>query len=104
MQLLEKEILKHKHEKESGRSSSISVNHKIINDNAITFIDLCGHQKYLKSTVFGLSNSFSDYSMLVICMNRGITDITQQHLILSLSLIGSVTISNKPMYRTGLKK
>jgi len=79
-------ILKHKHEKESGRSSSISINHTIINDNAITFIDLCGHQKYLKSTVFGLSNSFSDYSMLVICMNRGITDITQQHLILSLSL------------------
>ena len=79
-------ILKHKHEKESGRSSSISVNHKIINDNAITFIDLCGHEKYLKSTVLGLTNSFSDYSMLVIGMNRGITDITQQHLILSLSL------------------
>lgn len=80
------EILKHKHEKESGRSSSISVNHKIINDNAITFIDLCGHEKYLKSTVLGLSNSFSDHSMLVIGMNRGITNITKQHLILSLSL------------------
>jgi GTPase len=79
-------ILKHKHEKESGRSSSISVNHKIINDNAITFIDLCGHEKYLKSTVLGLSNSFSDHSMLVIGMNRGITHITKQHLILSLSL------------------
>ena len=80
------EILKHKHEKESGRSSSISVNHKIINGNAITFIDLCGHEKYLKSTVLGLSNSFSDHSMLVIGMNRGITNITKQHLILSLSL------------------
>ena len=79
-------VLKHKHEKTSGRSSSISYNHKIVKDKAITFIDLCGHEKYLKSTVLGLSNSFSDYSMLVIGANRGITDITKQHLILSLSL------------------
>jgi GTPase len=79
-------VLKHKHEKTSGRSSSISYNHKIVNDKAITFIDLCGHEKYLKSTVLGLTNSFSDYSMLVIGVNRGITDITKQHLILSLSL------------------
>ena len=81
-----KHVLKHKHEQKSGRSSSISYNHKIVNDKAVTFIDLCGHEKYLKSTVLGLSNSFSDYSMLVIGINRGITDITKQHLILSLSL------------------
>ena len=61
-----KHVLKHKHEQKSGRSSSISYNHKIVNDKAVTFIDLCGHEKYLKSTVLGLSNSFSDYSMLVI--------------------------------------
>ena len=81
-----KAVLKHKHEQTSGRSSSISHNHKIVKDKAITFIDLCGHEKYLKSTVLGLTNSFSDYSMLVIGANRGITDITKQHLILSLSL------------------
>src|SRR3972149_428243 len=45
-------ILKLKHEKDTGRTSSITENYmKILDkDKYITFIDLAGHEKYLKRT------------------------------------------------------
>ncbi|MED6236581.1 GTP binding protein [Ataeniobius toweri] len=38
----------------------------------ITFIDLAGHQKYLKTTVFGLTSYCPDFAMLVVSANTGI--------------------------------
>lgn len=32
------------------------VNHS---DRSVTLIDLCGHEKYLKTTVFGLTGNFT---------------------------------------------
>ena len=45
-------ILKHNHEKESGRTSSITKESKKIHNKIIEFIDLAGHERYLKTTVF----------------------------------------------------
>lgn len=37
----------------------------------ITFIDLAGHQKYQKTTIFGLTGYNPDFAMLVVSANTG---------------------------------
>jgi len=82
-------IFVHKHEIESGRTSSISqeilgfdskgsiVNYagmRTLSTNEIceasakivNFIDLAGHEKYLRTTVFGLTGHSPDFAMLMI--------------------------------------
>lgn len=38
----------------------------------ITLIDLAGHHKYLKTTIFGLTGNCPDFAMLVVSANTGI--------------------------------
>lgn len=52
----------------------------------ITFIDLCGHEKYLKTTLFGLVGLVPDYCLIVIGANMGITRMTREHLVIALAL------------------
>ena len=42
----------------------------------ITFIDLAGHQKYIKTTIFGLTAHRPDFSMLVVGANSGAGKLT----------------------------
>jgi GTPase len=86
-------LFRHLHEIQSGRTSSISLEilgltsqGKVVNysthskaediceasEKLITFIDLAGHQKYLKTTVFGLTARKPDFVMLVVGANTGI--------------------------------
>ena len=41
--------------------------------NIITFIDLCGHEKYLKTTMFGLLGMLPDYAMVIVGANSGLS-------------------------------
>ena len=59
-------ILKHKHEGDTGRTSSITQYYINNNDKVIGFIDLAGHEKYLKTTMSGLTGSMIDYGMMTI--------------------------------------
>lgn len=100
-------LFRHLHEIQSGRTSCIS--HEILGfsskgevinfnesrtaedicENAskiVTFIDLAGHHKYLRTTVFGLTSHFPDFAMLVISANRGIVGTTREHLGFALAL------------------
>jgi GTPase len=102
-------LFRHKHEMESGRTSSVGndilgfdsvgnvVNRaehgnldwvKICEQSAkvITFIDLAGHERYLKTTVFGMTGHAPDFGMLMIGANAGIIGMTKEHLGLSLAL------------------
>ena len=38
----------------------------------ITLIDLAGHHKYLKTTIFGLTGYSPDFALLVVSANSGI--------------------------------
>lgn len=82
-------LFRHKHEMESGRTSSVgndilgfdSVG-KVVNKpdhgtldwvkiceksaKVITFIDLAGHERYLKTTVFGMTGHAPDFGMLMV--------------------------------------
>lgn len=108
--LARNKVLIHPHEIESGRTSHITYNplvyHKKDNktislfnpkENKITkeiittidneydikinsFLDLAGHEKYLKTTIFGVTGMFPDYGIVVIGANTGITKLTREHL------------------------
>ena len=102
-------ILVHPHEKESGRTSHITYNSVLYkyhngninlyntnnldhitkkieyngtNDNnkVVSFLDLAGHEKYLGTTLFGITGLFPDYGIVVIAANTGITKLTREHL------------------------
>ncbi|OAF65379.1 hypothetical protein A3Q56_06914 [Intoshia linei] len=98
----------HLHEKTSGRTSSVSnyilgfnedcdyvkpikgkvdwKNVRINSSKIITFIDLAGHEKYFKTTVFGMTSNKPHHSVLVIGANAGIIGMTKEHLSLILAL------------------
>lgn len=79
-------VLKHKHEKETGRTSSVS--HQFIrsSDKVIEFNDLAGHEKYYKCTAKQLANNFLDYIAIIINAGSGIQLMTREHIALAYSL------------------
>jgi len=65
-------ILRHPHEKKSGRTSSISQNFIKVNEKKyLNFIDLAGHEKYLKTTIKGITGYYIDYAIIVVGANMG---------------------------------
>ncbi|CAH1115095.1 unnamed protein product [Psylliodes chrysocephalus] len=102
-------LFRHKHEMESGRTSSVGNDilgfderGNIVNkpehgsldwvkiceksSKVITFIDLAGHERYLKTTVFGMTGHAPDFGMLMVGANAGIIGMTKEHLGLALAL------------------
>ena len=83
-----KNVMKHNHELETGRTSAITITAISLNDDkkVVTLIDLAGHEKYLKTTVFGLNGYFVDYGIVIVDCNRGVTRMTKEHLSILLYL------------------
>jgi len=102
-------VFRYLHELESGRTSSVSttilgfsqdgdiVNHdKIFPPNDIellersvktlSFQDLAGHEKYLKTTIYGLTGLGPDFAMLIVSANQGVLQMTKEHLGLVVAL------------------
>eukprot|EP00736_Rhodelphis_marinus_P002398 Rmarinus@m.12992 len=102
-------VFVHKHEMDTGRTSSVShqimgfdgqgniVNHAGVrrlawkeivekSSKVMTFLDLAGHEKYLKTTVGGLMGSLPDFCLLAVGANMGVTRMTKEHLDLALAL------------------
>lgn len=104
-------LFRHKHEIESGRTSSVGndilgfdAGGQIVNEpdthgavldwgkicrlssKVITFIDLAGHEKYLKTTIFGMMGHSPDFCILMVGSNMGIVGMTKEHLGLALAL------------------
>ena len=100
-----KYVFNYQHESESGRTSSIAeeiigfkdgkliqcgrladkknVSWKDIasqSDHVITFLDLCGHEKYLKTTMYGVSALLPHYAVILIGTNMGVQRMTKEHL------------------------
>ncbi|CAG0902177.1 unnamed protein product [Cyprideis torosa] len=102
-------LFRHKHEVDSGRTSSVgndilgfNSQGEVVNkpdhghldwvkiceqsSKVITFIDLAGHEKYLKTTVFGMTGHAPDFGMLMVGANAGVIGMTKEHLGLALAL------------------
>tara|TARA_R100001163_G_C5067658_1_gene206964 strand:+ start:5120 stop:6424 length:1305 start_codon:yes stop_codon:yes gene_type:complete len=85
--LARQRVLVHPHEKESGRTSSIAKVYMDVSDtNLISFIDLAGHEKYLRTTLHGITGHSIDYAMIVVGANMGVTRMTREHLNVVISL------------------
>lgn len=88
--LCRKMVLKNKHEQESGRTSTITNNSftKIVDSHRIiiSLIDLAGHEKYLKTTMTGITGSYIDYGLVLVGANMGVTKMTKEHIALLLFL------------------
>ena len=52
----------------------------------VSLYDLCGHEKYLKTTIHGLVSLSPDYSLIVVGANMGISKMTREHIGISLFL------------------
>ncbi|KXS18255.1 P-loop containing nucleoside triphosphate hydrolase protein [Gonapodya prolifera JEL478] len=103
-------LFRHKHEIESGRTSSIGLEilgfdsqGKVLRNEdekrklswedicaraskVISFSDLAGHERYLKTTVFGLTGCTPDYVMLMVGSNAGFIGMSKEHLGLAICL------------------
>ncbi len=89
-------LFRHKHEAESGRTSSVGNDilgfdsaGRVVNkpehgnldwvrvcersSKVVTFIDLAGHEKYLKTTVFGMTGHAPDFGMLMVSHEGGLS-------------------------------
>ncbi|KAK7202151.1 GTP-binding elongation factor tu family protein [Novymonas esmeraldas] len=51
-----------------------------------TLYDLAGHERYLKTTVLGMTRNMPDYACIVVSANNGIQRMTKEHLALCLAL------------------
>lgn len=103
-------ILKHPHEKDSGRTSDVSQKYiSVTTDNdeerVIGFVDLAGHEKYLRTTISGINRCSIDYAIIIVGANMGVLRMTLEHLSLCLSLniptmvvITKVDIAPKQVY------
>lgn len=80
-------IFLHPHERETGRTSSISRNHmKAVDGRYLTFVDLAGHEKYLRTTMHGITGGSLDYGMIMVGANMGVTKMTREHMSILVSL------------------
>ena len=52
----------------------------------VTLIDLCGHEKYLKTTIYGLVGCIPDFILVVVGANLGLSKMTKEHLGIVLAL------------------
>jgi GTPase len=100
-------LLRHIHEIQTGHTSSISNEIMGFNNSnevqnfgncrsveeicqnsskIITFIDLAGSPKYMKTAVFGLTGYAPDFTMLVLNANNAIAGTAKEHLGFSMAL------------------
>ena len=103
-------LFRHKHEIESGRTSSVGMEimgfdtmGKVVASDVpgrklsweeigkrsakvISFSDLAGHERYLRTTVFGLLSSSPNYCLLMVAANNGLIGMSKEHLGIALAL------------------
>ena len=103
-------LFRHKHEMESGRTSSVgmeimgfdSKGEVVVSGvpgrklsweeigkrsaKVISFTDLAGHERYLRTTVFGLLSSEPNYCLLMVAANNGLIGMSKEHLGIALAL------------------
>jgi GTPase len=79
-------VLLHKHEQDTGRTSSVSQQYIRQKEKIIEFNDLAGHEKYYKCTARQLATTLLDYVVIVINSGSGIQMMTREHISLAFSL------------------
>lgn len=107
--LARSKVFKHHHEEATGRTSSIGQHTLcldsrggILNDTlfrtqtcheyisraakVMTLVDLAGHEKYFRTTAYGLTGHLPDYACLMVGANMGVVGMCKEHLGVALAL------------------
>jgi elongation factor 1-alpha len=73
-------VMQYIHERKTGRTSSISYNYMELcgGYKIVSFVDLAGHEAYLKTTIKGVTSSYPDYGF--VCIEKSVTRVTKEHL------------------------
>ena len=102
-------VFKHDHEGVTGRTSAIGQHNLclhsaggILNDGmfkpsncaeyvraaskVVTLVDLAGHERYFKTTAYGLTGHLPDYACLLVGANAGVVGMCKEHLGVALAL------------------
>lgn len=79
-------IFNYPHEKKSGRTSSVAQRTLQIKNKKIIFFDLAGHEKYFRTTLFGMSSSYPNLILILVESNRGILKMTKEHILSAIYL------------------
>lgn len=103
-------LFRHKHEFETGRTSSVGMEilgfdtrgRVVASDTpgrklsweeigkrsakVITFTDLAGHERYLRTTMFGMMSTAPNYCLLMVAANNGLIGMSKEHLGIALAL------------------
>jgi GTPase len=58
----------------------------------VSFIDLAGHERYLKTTLYGLTSGAPSCVLLVIGANAGLIGMSKEHLAIALALSVPVVV------------
>ncbi|KAJ9516157.1 hypothetical protein QJQ45_024591 [Haematococcus lacustris] len=107
--LARSKVFKHAHEEATGRTSSIGQHTlcldaagNVLNDlsfksqtcgeyilkaaKVITLVDLAGHERYFRTTAYGLTGHMPDYACLIIGANMGVVGMCKEHMGVALAL------------------
>ena len=103
-------IFRHAHEQETGRTSAIASQYLGFDEGGqqvltkklgrlapwqelaksstrtLQLIDLAGHEKYLKTTIFGLTGMMPDLGVVIVGANMGVKRMTKEHFGVSSAL------------------
>lgn len=107
-------LFRHKHEIETGRTSSVGMEllgltakgehvmsaagskeegrklswEEVCSRSAkiVNFLDLAGHERYLRTTIGGLTANVPEYGMLMVGANAGLIGMSKEHLGVALAL------------------
>lgn len=52
----------------------------------LTLVDLAGHERYFKTTAYGLTGYLPDYCCLIVGANAGLVGMCKEHLGVALAL------------------
>ncbi|TFK44701.1 P-loop containing nucleoside triphosphate hydrolase protein [Crucibulum laeve] len=113
-------LFRHKHEIETGRTSSVGMEilgfapsgKAILPNNTnpagrdklgweeistqsakiVSFIDLAGHERYLKTTLYGLTSGAPSCVILMVGANAGLIGMSKEHLAIALALSVPVVV------------
>lgn len=104
------EIFNHPHERETGRTSSVSQRSILVNDRKIHFHDLPGHEKYFRTMIFGLGSSYPNAALVMIEATRGVQKMTKEHIITAIYLrvpiivvITKIDVAPKKVLKNNIK-
>ncbi|KAJ7681626.1 GTP-binding protein 1 [Mycena olivaceomarginata] len=103
-------LFRHKHEIETGRTSSVGMKILGFNPNdapilpntanstdpdaakIVSFIDLTGHEQYLKTTLYSLTSGAPSCVILMVGANAGLIGMSKEHLAIVLALSVPVVV------------